>query len=177
MRASGWILLFLIAPALSAQDKPGPEHQRLAPLVGDFSLTQKEFGEDGKLVAELTGTLKRSLLLGGLFLQEESELKGKNFASRVQVWLGYDIRKKKYLSVSINDQSTYAHTAAGTFDPALKAIVFLHESTDPDTKKVTRSREVYEIRSDDEQTFTEYVTLPDQPEMRTLEIRYLRKKL
>ena len=176
------LLISLNLPAQQPEEKKddpgaiGDEHRILAKLAGDFDIQQKEFGEEGKLKGELTGVLTRTMILDGRFLQEEAEVKGKSRTTKIMVTIGFDRRKKKFVSVTVNNQTTLPYVAEGTWDVAKKEITFIDEEFDPITMKlVARTREIHRILSDDEQLIEEYVALGDKSEYRTLEIRYTRK--
>lgn len=168
--------IFLVSSAAFAQEKLPEEQLLLTKLVGKFEVLQKEFNNEGKLVSELKGTLKRSLQLNGRILQEDAQIKNKKSTIRSQVWLSYDVRLKKFLSITINNNVTFFTIVEGVYDPVKKSINFFSEDADPSTKKVTRIREVYRLESDDEQSYEEFLTLPDKEEVKTLDIRYRREK-
>src|SRR5262245_48735757 len=73
---------WLMTPfAMRAQDKkdppdlstPGPEHKILESLSGTYGAKVKAYFEPGKPPEESTGVMKRKMLMGGRYLQEEYE--------------------------------------------------------------------------------------------------------
>src|SRR5262249_4170145 len=66
---------------LADSGKPGPEHQKLQPLVGDWTFTLKLWTDPGQSPAELKGTVERKWIMDGRFVQEtvKGEYNGKSF--------------------------------------------------------------------------------------------------
>src|SRR4029079_17734002 len=87
-----------VAPAARAQEppKPGPEHEVLKKMVGDWDLTMKFGGMDSK------GKVTYKMGLGGQWLVSdlESELLGSKFYGHGMDT--YDAASKKYVSVWID---------------------------------------------------------------------------
>src|SRR5262245_8610645 len=55
--------------ALAENGQPGPEHRKLDPLVGDWSLTIKMWTDPSQSPAEMKGTVERKWIMDGRFLQ------------------------------------------------------------------------------------------------------------
>src|SRR5262245_16333106 len=93
----------LVAPAARAQPappKPGPEHEILKKMEGDWDLVMKFEGGEAK------GTVKYKMELGGLWLAGalESELFGTKFQGKSLD--GYDPMKKKFVGVWVDSMSS-----------------------------------------------------------------------
>ena len=56
--------------ALAEAGKPGPEHKKLEPFVGDWTLTVKLWTNPDQAPAEAKGTVERKWIMGGRFVQE-----------------------------------------------------------------------------------------------------------
>src|SRR5262245_66281340 len=56
--------------ALVEAGKPGAEHKKLEPFVGDWTFTMKVWTGPGHDPAELKGTSERKWIMGGRFVQE-----------------------------------------------------------------------------------------------------------
>src|SRR5262245_15269187 len=85
-----------VLKALAEAGKPGPEHQKLQPFVGDWDLTVKMWTDPSRPPAELKGTVERRWIMGGRCVQETArgEFEGKPFDGLGL--LGYDRGQKKY---------------------------------------------------------------------------------
>src|SRR5215475_9180371 len=56
--------------ALAEAGKPGPEHKKLQPLVGQWTFTMKLWADPSQPPAELKGTIERKWIMDGRFVQE-----------------------------------------------------------------------------------------------------------
>ena len=85
--------------ALAEAGKPGPEHKKLEPFVGSWSLTVKLWTDPNQPPAEAKGTVERKWILGGRFVQESAKVQchGKSFEGLGL--LGYDRAQKKFTAV------------------------------------------------------------------------------
>src|SRR3954466_13607359 len=92
------VLALLVVPAVQAQEgpKPGPEHEVLKKMVGDWDLTMKFAGMESK------GKVTYKMGLGGLWLVSdlESDLLGSKFYGHGMDT--YDAGSKKYVSLWID---------------------------------------------------------------------------
>jgi len=90
----------------------GPEHQRLAKLVGDWDVAWTNDGRDGDL-RDARGTATGKLLLGGRYVQVEFKLQvqGASFAA-VQLF-GFDALHQQFTSSWRDELSTWAVDCAG----------------------------------------------------------------
>ena len=88
---------------LAEAGKPGAEHQKLQPLVGEWTFTMKVWTDPSQAPAELKGTIERKWIMGGRFVQEtvcgECATTGKTFEG--MGLLGYDRGQKKYTAVKV----------------------------------------------------------------------------
>jgi hypothetical protein len=178
---------WLLTPfAMRAQDKkdppdlstPGAEHKILESLAGTYGAKVKAYFEPGKPPEESTGVMKRKMLMGGRYLQEEYEGKiGPESFSGMGL-VGFDRIKKKYVVTWIDSMSTGFMTSEGTYDADKKTLTYISEDIDPNTNKKTKGRDVLRFDSDDQQTFEMYRQSTDDggKELKVLEIVYTRKK-
>ena len=56
--------------ALAEAGKPGAEHKKLQPFVGQWAFTMKLWADPGQPPAELKGTIERKWIMDGRFIQE-----------------------------------------------------------------------------------------------------------
>lgn len=85
--------------AMAENGKPGPEHQKLQPLIGDWNFTVRMWTDPNQPPAEFSGTVERKWIMGGRFVQETArgEYDGKPFDG-MGLW-GYNAAEKKYTHV------------------------------------------------------------------------------
>jgi Protein of unknown function (DUF1579) len=173
-------------PAQDKQDKkdppdfsaPGPEHKILEGLAGTYDAKVKAFLEPGKPPEESTGLMKRKMLMGGRYLQEDYDGKlGPDSFTGLGI-IGFDKIKKKYVMSWIDSMSTGFMTSEGTYDAAKKTLTYESEDFDPATGKKMKGRDILRIDSENQQTFEMYRQPPEEgaKEAKVLEIIYIRKK-
>ncbi len=121
-----------LAPYARAQEppKPGPEHERLKQAEGTWEATIKT--EEG----ESKGTMTYKMDLGGLWLvsQFEGDFGGQKFQGHGLDT--YDAKKKKYVSVWVDSNSTTPMIMEGTYDNQAKALTMTGEGPGPEGKPV-----------------------------------------
>jgi hypothetical protein len=167
-RVCAVVAVLVFAPAVRAQEapKPGPEHEVLKKLVGDWTLTMKFAGMETK------GTVTYKMDLGGLWLSSnlESELFGAKFTGRGMDT--YDAATKKYVGVLIDSMSTRPMTMEGTYDKATKTMTL--EGTGPGMDgKPAKHKTVSVMPDDDTINFSMYMGDAKEP---AFTIVYKRKK-
>jgi hypothetical protein len=106
--------------SMAENGKPGPEHQKLQPLIGDWNFIVRMWTDPNQPPAEFTGTVERKWIMGGRFVQETArgEYDGKPFEG-MGLW-GYNAAEKKYTHVRAcslsgticSEQSEYASSGA-----------------------------------------------------------------
>lgn len=111
-----------MAKKMEAAGKPGPAHQALDALKGNWKAEVKCWMEPGGQPQVSRGTSKTNWILNGHFLEEEfrGESMGKQFTGRYL--LGYDNVKQKFNSVWISDMGTSMLFSEGTGDSSNKVI-------------------------------------------------------
>jgi len=159
----------LVAPAARAQPappKPGPEHEILKKMEGDWDLVMKFEGGEAK------GTVKYKMELGGLWLagSMECELFGSKFQGKSLD--GYDPMKKKYVGVWVDSMSSSPMLMEGTFDKEKKTLTMVGEGPGMDGKP-TKYKSVSTMPDNDTINFTMYMGDGKDP---AFTIVYKRKK-
>jgi hypothetical protein len=154
--------------------KPGPEHDRLKPMAGQW---------DAKVTAYCTasssgperaaGRYTAKLDLGGFFLvtKFKCELAGKQFQGRGLI--GYDSFKKKYVGVWVDSMSPAIYHSEGAFDAAGKVYTETMEGPGPDGKPM-RMRITTELKDKDHMRFQMFAPDKDGKETLMMEIGYTR---
>ena len=84
--------------------KPGPEHRKLKPFVGDWTFTMKLWTDPSQPPAELKGTVERRWIMGQAQLVQET-VKGECSTSSKTFegmgLLGYDKAQKKFTTTPV----------------------------------------------------------------------------
>lgn len=151
-----------------AQDgpKPGPEHEMLKKMEGNWTTTMKAGGQEFK------GTVKYKMELGGLWLVStmESEMFGMKFTGKGHD--SYDAVKQKFTSVWMDSMSTSPVVMEGTYDKAKKTLTL--EGAGPgENGKTSKYKSVTEMPDDDTHTMTMYMGDTKEP---SFVVVYKRKK-
>jgi hypothetical protein len=158
----------MLSPASRAQEmpKPGPEHEMLKKMAGDWTLTMTAGGMDSK------GTVTWKMELGGMWLTGnlECELFGTKFTGKSID--GYDPVKKKYVGVWVDSMSASPMMMEGIFDKDKKTMTMTGDGPGMDGKP-TKYRSVSVMTDDDTINFSMFVG--DSKEA-AFTIAYKRKK-
>ena len=118
-------LAFAQATTPAQTTPPSAEHQRLAPLVGQWDVTIKFHVGPGKL-QNGTATCTSAWFLDGKFVQREyrSLMNGQPFT--VLQILGYDTRRKQFTELSLNSiETAVLHNTGEHFDSLARRIAKL----------------------------------------------------
>jgi hypothetical protein len=147
--------------------KPGPEHALLKKFAGDWDATVSFPGGESK------ATSRSAVVLGGFWLitNFRGEFGGAKFEGRGT--MGYDPRKKKYVSTWVDSMSPSLLVMEGSFDKDGKTYTETGEGPGPDGKP-SKMKSVYEFK-DDGLVFTMY-TVAEGKDQQMLKIVYKRKK-
>jgi hypothetical protein len=158
----------LVAPAATAQEfpKPGPEHEVLKKMEGNWDLVMKFGGMETK------GTVTYKMELGGLWLTGnlESEIFGTKFQGKSLD--GYDATKKKYVGVWVDSMSNSPMFMEGTFDKEKKTLTMTGDGPGMDGKP-TKFKAVSIMPDDNTINFSMYMGDGKEP---AFTITYKRKK-
>ncbi len=154
---------------------PGPNHERLKKMAGEWNLTVKWTMDPSQPMQETKSTSTVTTLMDGRYCQEQSagEMMGKPFQGMGLT--GYDNVLKKYVGVWIDNMGTGIMSSQGTPDASGNVINWTGESSDPATGKMSRSRGVTRWLDDNHHVFEMYMKGPDGKEFKTMEITYERK--
>jgi hypothetical protein len=156
MKTLHWFCAFALAlalavPAARAQEppKPGPEHEVLKKLEGNWDLTMK-FGD----VAD-KGTVTYKMELDGLWLVstlESSMLGAKFYGKGLDT---YDADAKKYVSYFFNSMGARPVLMEGTYDKDKKVLTLTGEGPGMDGKP-TKYKSTTEMPDDNTINFAMY---------------------
>jgi Protein of unknown function (DUF1579) len=165
---AAFVLAVFAAPAVRAQEppKPGPEHDVLKKLVGNWDLTMKFGGMETK------GTVTYKMELGGLWLASDlqSELFGAKFQGRGLDT--YDPVKKKYVGYWFDSMSTGSVITEGDYNKEKKTLTMTGMGPGMDGKP-TKYKSESVMPDDDTINFTMWIGDGADP---AFTIVYKRKK-
>jgi hypothetical protein len=162
------VIAALAAPSVRAQDfpKPGPEHEILKKMEGDWDLTMKFAGAESK------GKVTYKMELGGMWLV--SSLEGEIFGAKFygKGLDSYDAKKKKYVSTWFDSMTASPMVMEGTYDKEKKTLTLTGEGPGMDGKP-TKQKSVSEMPDDNTINFSMYMGDTKEP---AFTIVYKRKK-
>lgn len=154
-----------------AQDfpKPGPEHEKLKELVGNWDALMDMGGQKTKAKATY-----KSICDGMWVVSDfEGELAGAKFHGHGLD--GYDLNKKKYVGVWIDSWSSAPLHMEGNYDPKTKLLVMTGDSVGLDGKP-EKFKATTETKDKDHFTFKMYMVQPDGTDQLAFTIEYTRRK-
>jgi uncharacterized protein DUF1579 len=154
---------------------PGPNHERLKKLAGDWNLTVKWTWDPSQPMQTTNSTSTITTLMDGRYCQEQSsgEMMGRPFQGMGLT--GYDNVLKKYESVWIDNAGTGIMRSEGTADASGNVVNWTGEESDPMTGKLTKVRMVTRFLDDNHHVFEMYIKDPAGKEYKSMEISYERK--
>jgi len=153
--------------AIRAQEvaKPGPEHEMLKKMEGNWTTVMKAAGKEFK------GNVEYKMGLGGLWLcgKLESECPLGSFTGMSHDT--YDAKKGKYVSIWIDSQSTTPMMMEGTCDKEKKTITLMGEGPGMDGK-MTKAKGVWHMLDDNHMMYSMYMGDSKEP---MFTVDYMRK--
>ena len=162
------LAVVLAVPSVRAQEgpKPGPEHEYLKKMEGNWDLTMK-FGD-----MEDKGTVTYKMELGGLWLVsnlESTMFGGKFYGKGLDT---YDPTSKKFLSYFFNSMGTRPVAMEGTYDKEKKILTLAGDAPGPDGTPM-KYKSTSEMPDDNTIKFTMWMGDAKDP---AFTITYKRKK-
>jgi hypothetical protein len=164
------IVVFSVGRSFAQEiPKPGPEHEKLKELVGDWDTEMDAGGQKSK------GSVTYKAICGGLWVASDflGDFGGMKFEGHGID--GYDLGKKKYVTVWVDSMLTTPLTLEGDFDAKTKLLVMTGMGPGPDGKP-QKYRATTEFKDKDHFTFKMYGAQGDGPEQLGFTIEYSRKK-
>jgi hypothetical protein len=170
-----WTVSLVVVSQVSAlgqaPPKPGPQHEMLKDGEGTWDAVAKG-PEEGP---PMKGSATAKMVCGGLWLASEFKMDfgGQQFEGRGLD--GYDLDKKKFVSVWIDSMSTAPILFEGDYDQASKTMTMTGQGKGPDGKPA-KFKSIFKVRDKDHQTFQMFVAGPDGKDNLMMTIEYSRKK-
>jgi Protein of unknown function (DUF1579) len=152
---------------------PGPVHQQLAKLAGEYTTHSKLTFKPGAPPQESDGSAKLTLILGGRFVHEQTDGKVLERPFSSVHLLGYNNDTHKYEGVWMYTGSTAFMTMTGTSPDDGKTINYTATVDGEGEAKRTFKIVIHQI---DDDHFTVTLTDATAGQGATLETAYTRKK-
>ncbi len=164
-----------VLKALAEAGKPGPEHKKLQPFVGDWTFTLKLWTGPGQSPAELTGTVERKWIMGGRFVQEtvKGEYGGKSFEG-MGLW-GYDSARKKFTVVRVCGLCGTISNSLATYSASGTRFECATEECCPLSGEKIKGRDEVILEGNDKIVTNVFKTV-DGKEVKAVEVVSVRKK-
>jgi len=136
--------------AMADAAAPGEHHKHLEAMVGNFKYVNKFKMDPAQEWNTTEGEYSGEMGMGGRYLlyNVKGNMMGMEFNG--MGCLGYDNVAQKFVSGWIDNMGTGLMRAEGMSKDGDKTIVFEGEMLDPMTKKMTKYKNQYEIKSNDE---------------------------
>lgn len=154
---------------------PTAEHQRLAPLVGQWDVAIKfKIGPDK--FQNGTATCASAWILDGNFVQQEyrSQMNGQPFT--VLQILGYDTMRKQFTELYLNSMDTAVMHNTGALTADGKTITLIGEHFDPFARRMAKLRTVYTVTDQDHFTLEWFQPNADGKEERVVTLTHTRRQ-
>ena len=161
------------SPEALARMQPGPMHEKLAPLVGKWTMSGKWRMSAEAPWQEFEADVEREWILGDRFVQEKvtSEMMGQPFEGLGII--GYDNTRKEFTNVWVENMSTGTWTSAGRLEG--DAITFVGENSDAMTGEKNRWGKSIVTLGKDEQSFKGFSKDASGKEFLSMEMTAKRK--
>jgi hypothetical protein len=149
--------------------KPGPEHEKLKELVGDWKAVIEIGGQ------KYEGKVTYKSICGGMWVASDfqGDMLGMKFEGHGLD--GYDTNKKKFVSVWVDSMSSAPLVEEGEIDASKKLLVMTGEAPGPDGK-LQKFKSTVTTGDKDQFKFTMYLVQPDGSEQQMMTIDYTRQK-
>ena len=155
--------------------KPQPEHEKLAPLVGEWETTMRVLGMPG--VPPSKGTATFSWLIDGRWMQEEVEGSMMGMPTRGFHVFGYDPFKQSFTGSFFSTSSQQMLTYEGDFTQDGKTLIAYGPMDEPVTGEHDKMvKYVWRMKSDDHMVFEIHDLPIGEEKTKVVELEYRRKE-
>ncbi|HEV8242233.1 MAG TPA: DUF1579 domain-containing protein [Thermoanaerobaculia bacterium] len=161
--------------AMEAAGKPGPQHQHLAKMAGDWTYDITLWMAPGAPPMKSNGTMHGEMMMDGRYLHEvwKGDMMGAPFEGHSTE--GYDNVAKHWFGTWMDNMSTGMMTSTGTCNEAMDSCTYSSEMYDPMSGQKTTSRTVITWLDANSFKNQAYTAGPDGKEFQTMEIVAKRK--
>lgn len=159
----------------AAAPQAGPEHARLAAMVGTWDVDMTIFFQPGRPGVSTKATSTIRSILNSLFIEEKIDgtLNGAPFTTLA--WTGFNTETHQYEATRIATTNTARIAESGAFDEKTKQ--FELKADYPLAGDTWHQRTVIQQTSADAMVATSYLSFGAVPEWKGVEIKYTRRKL
>jgi hypothetical protein len=171
--ASLVVTLLVGAAGPGAQPAAPKEHQWHHQLAGEWEYDAELLTEPGKPAVKVKGT-ESARKLGEHWVI--GELKASDASFTAVLTVGYDTRKKKYVATWVDTIQSHLILMEGTVDAGGKTLSLLTEAPNHTTGKLSKFKEVIEIKTKDHKVHTSSVQGEDGKWVVFMTAHYKRKK-
>ena len=161
--------------AWEASMTPGPQHELLASMNGDWNAKVKLWMDPSQPPTESDATTKNEMVMNGLYQRSTHTGTMMGMPFQGEAITGYDNPKKKFVSTWIDNMGSGIMMMEGNYDEKSKSMILIGTMTDPMTGNDMKVKEVMTLNSADKHTFEMFMMM-DGSEMKTMEIVYTRMK-
>src|SRR5262249_29518011 len=163
--------------ALAEAGKPGPEHKKLEPFVGQWTFTMKFWSDPSQPPAEFKGTIERKWIMDGRFIQEATRGECVKTGKTVEGLglVGYDAAQKKFAVVKECGLCGIISSGLATCDSSGTRFEFVKEECCPLSGQKVKGRDEVVIESKDRIVLNVYKTFNDR-EVKVAEMISVRQK-
>jgi len=155
---------------------PGPHHEHMKKLVGDFDYTIKVYMAPGQPPMESTGHRSAKMVMGDRYLDETYSGTFMGMPFEGHGTMAYDNIQKKYLSTWIDNMGTGIMLASGSCSDDGTTWTMTGDMADPATGQMVTTRGVTKLVDADHMTMEMYAPGPDGKEAKMMEISATRSK-
>ena len=162
--------------AWQAYMTPGDMHKVLAQTEGEWTTEGKMWMDPKSEPMISKGECTYKMVLGGRYQETEfkGDMMGQQFEGRGV--MAYDNFKKQFEGTWIDNMGSGIMKTEGNYDPSTKTFTMTGKLVDPMTSKECTVRETLKIVDNDTHVMTMYNTVGSQPEFKTMELTFKRKK-
>lgn len=149
--------------------KPGPEHEKLRELVGDWDAVMIMGDQKSK------ATVTYKSICGGMWVESDFQGTLGDLPFHGHGLDGYDLKRKKYVGVWVDSFESAPLHFEGNVDPKSKLLVMTGESLGPDGK-LQKFKNTTDTKDKDHFTFKMYMVQPGGEDQLAFTIEYTRRK-
>lgn len=146
-----------VLKALAEAGRPGAEHEKLQPFIGNWTFTMKMWTDPSQPPAVLKGEIDREWVMGGRFVQESVRgacSEGESFEGLGLI--GYDRSQQKYTTMHACGMCGLIMNGASSVNADGTKFVCSRDEKCPLTGETVQSREEMVIESPDRIVLTTY---------------------
>jgi hypothetical protein len=154
--------------------EPGPEHKKLAMMVGNWKIDSTVYTAPDAPPTKSEATASVRALMGGRYFREtyKGEMMGLEFSGIGM--FGYDKGMKKYVSTWLDSMSTGLMHSEGTADASGDVITYTGQYFDPLRQTIVKTKYVLTIKNRKTHSAVMYEIAADGSEHKGMELVYTR---